>query len=97
MDARPVPRAHVPGTGTLSDQERAALVVLWEAGGRVVGRRELARAIGLADRNDRRCDSLLVGLRRVLGPDAIITVRSRGWMLDPTARDAARRHIAPDP
>jgi DNA-binding response OmpR family regulator len=71
--------------GVLGSQELAVLRVLHESIGRVVSRRELARRVGLADRNERRCDSLLVGLRRVLGPHAITTVRSRGWMLEPHA------------
>jgi hypothetical protein len=53
--------------------------------GKVVSRRELARRVGLADHSARRCDSLLVGVRRVLPPGAIRTVRSRGWMLEPAA------------
>lgn len=57
------------------------LAVLLANQRRVVGRLELARASGLAGLNQRRCDSVLVGLRRALGTEAIVTVRSRGWML----------------
>ncbi len=66
------------------------LAVLVEHHRRVVGRRELSRAAGLADLSDRRCDSVLVGVRRLLGPDSIVTVRSRGWML---AEDALPRAL----
>src|SRR3954453_21419050 len=66
----------------LGTQERAVLSALVESAGKVVSRRELARRIGLADQSARRCDSLLVGVRRVLPDGAIRTVRSRGWMLD---------------
>ena len=61
------------------------LTVLLANRNRVVGRRELARQAGLNGLHDRRCDSLLVGLRRALGTDAIVTVRSRGWMLSESA------------
>ena len=74
----------------LGNQELAVLRVLHDSCGRVVSRRELARRVGLADRNSRRCDSLLVGLRRVLGPDSITTVRSRGWMLEREAAPMAQ-------
>ena len=57
------------------------LAVLLATQGRVVGRRELARQAGMADLSERRCDSVLVGIRRLLGAEALITVRSRGWRL----------------
>jgi hypothetical protein len=63
---------------------------LLECQGRVVGRRELARRAGLTDLSERRCDSLLVVLRRQIGPGAIITVRRRGWMLAADAVDDAQ-------
>jgi len=63
----------------LSPSAQAVLAVLAEAGPRVVGRTELSRRAGLVGRSARRCDSLIVELRRVLGPDSIVTVRSRGW------------------
>lgn len=65
------------------------LNVLVASRGRVISRRELARRAGLADLSERRCDSLLVAIRRALGPNALVTVRSRGWMLSDEAIDAA--------
>lgn len=65
----------------LSSPEVAALAVLVAFAGRVVSREVLARRSGLRDRGQRRVDSLLVGIRKALGPDAITTVRSRGWIL----------------
>jgi len=73
------------------------LAVLYANRTRVVGRRELARQAGLAELNQRRCDSVLVGVRRLLGPDSIITVRSRGWMLAPQAVDIAADLLAEEP
>ena len=65
------------------------LGVLLANRGRVISRRELARRAGLADLSERRCDSLLVSIRRALGPESVVTVRSRGWMLSDEAIDAA--------
>jgi DNA-binding winged helix-turn-helix (wHTH) protein len=67
---------------TLGSQERAVLSVLIANAGRVVSRHELTRAAGITAATERRCDSILVGIRRNLGPEAITTVRRRGWMLE---------------
>lgn len=55
--------------------------VLAQHTGRVLSRAELSRKAGLADLSARRCDSLIVGIRRAIGHDRIVTVRRRGWML----------------
>ena len=57
--------------------------VLVQHAGKVVSRSEIAREAGIADLNVRRCDSLIVGIRRSVGADRIVTVRRRGWMLIP--------------
>ena len=73
----------------LGEQEQTVLNVLLINRGRVISRRELARRAGLANLSERRCDSLLVAIRRALGPESVVTVRSRGWMLSGAAIDAA--------
>ena len=79
----------------LGEHELAVLRVLVENTGRVVGRLELARRAGLAQLGERRTDSLLVGIRRVLGATSIRTVRGRGWMLESTAVSKAEE-LLPD-
>jgi len=65
----------------LTPQERAVYEVLAANAGRVLSRAELARRAGIADLSARRCDSLIVGIRRNVGTDRVLTVRRRGWML----------------
>lgn len=55
--------------------------VLEHNAGRVLSRYEIARSAGLGELSPRRCDSLIVGVRRAVGADRIRTVRRRGWML----------------
>jgi DNA-binding response OmpR family regulator len=92
MDARP--DAQTTTTAPLSAQEMAVLQAFLDCQGRVISRLEIARRAGLVGLNSRRCDSILVSLRRVLGPESIRTVRSRGWMLEPVVVDEARRLLA---
>ncbi len=78
----------------LPPQELAVLRALITCSGRVVGRRELSRLAGIAGLNDRRCDSLLVSIRKALGPESIRTVRGRGWMISHAAIDQATSLLA---
>ncbi len=77
----------------LSSHEAAVLGVLAATSHRVVGRGELQRRAGLAHLTPRRCDALLVGLRRACGPGVIVTVRGRGWrcLVEATASPALPR------
>jgi len=85
---RPAPAAHADSRSQVSrplehltPQERAVYHVLADNVGRVLSRSELARAVGIADLSARRCDSLIVGVRRAVGSSRVRTVRRRGWML----------------
>lgn len=74
----------------LSDKDRAVLRVLVERAGKVTDRISLNKLAGLTG-TPRRCETILVTLRRVLGDDAIVTIRRRGWMLTEAALPRARR------
>ena len=49
---------------------------------------------GLTELSPRRCDAALVGIRRALGDDAVVTVRRRGWRLNPDVMALAVAVIA---
>ena len=79
---------------TLRPSELAVLEVLIAANGRVVSRDRLMRRAGLEVAGPRRADSIVVELRRALGPDAIQTVRGRGWRLDRAVDIASRLQMS---
>ena len=86
--------ADVLSATPLPPQESAVLRALIICSGRVVSRREVSRLAGIAELNERRCDSLLVSIRKALGPDSIHTVRGRGWMLNHAAIEQATSLLA---
>lgn len=59
-----------------------------------MSRRELARLAGMTTLHERRCDSLLVSIRKTLGSDSITTVRGRGWMLNTNNLEQATTLVA---
>jgi two-component system OmpR family response regulator len=67
----------------LSASQLEVLRVLIVNRDRVVSRNELAQAVGLG--HAATVDVLLSSLRRLLGEGAIRNVRSRGWILEPSA------------
>lgn len=67
----------------LGAREQAILCVLEAQRGRIVTRTELARAAGLPVAS-RRIDVHLVNVRRHVGSESLVNVRSRGWMLPGT-------------
>ncbi|MEZ5215410.1 MAG: winged helix-turn-helix domain-containing protein [Ilumatobacteraceae bacterium] len=89
IDAEPHRALPSPEALRLGVSERAVLRTLVESAGRVLSRAELARRSGLTDLHTRRCDAVIVNIRRALGPESIRTVRSRGWMLQREVVDEA--------
>lgn len=65
----------------LSEADISVLRVLVSRAGKVTNRDDLNKLAGLAG-SHRRCEAVLVTLRKVLGEGAIVTIRRRGWMLD---------------
>jgi DNA-binding response OmpR family regulator len=65
----------------LGSRERAVLDVLMRHRGNVVDRSTLRHEAGLDQLSARRCESVLVGVRRLLGAGELVTVRQRGWRL----------------
>ena len=78
----------------LGERERAVLAALVDNSERVVDRDRLRRDAGLTELNPRRCDAALVSIRRALGDDAVVTVRRRGWRLNPDVVAVAMALIA---
>jgi DNA-binding response OmpR family regulator len=74
----------------LTSLDIKVLEILVESSGRVVGRDFIARQTGIESSAARRVDASLVALRRTLGQESLLTVRSRGWMLTPEGEVSAR-------
>ncbi|MEI6742561.1 MAG: hypothetical protein WCL35_02250 [bacterium] len=72
----------------LSEADLAVLRVLVHRAGRITSREDLNKLAGLSG-SQRRCEAVLVNLRRTLGDGAIVTIRRRGWMLDNSVVAAA--------
>ena len=91
--AAPSPAAAESAQVLLRSREVDVLRVLLDRAGRVVARSTLASLAGLDGLNSRRVDAIMVELRRSLPVGAIVTVRRRGWMIDPAHHDTARQLV----
>ena len=81
--AHPIPEPELeasPLVEPLTPREEAMLALLLAHRGRVVTRTELARVAGLRI-SSRRIDVHLVNVRRHVGAERLVNVRSRGWMV----------------
>lgn len=82
------------GGHKLTDADISVLRVMVRQEGRVTGRETLTRMAGLDSASARRVDACLVALRRVLGADAIRSVRQRGWILTETGLKSSLELLA---
>ena len=82
--------APVPSSclSALTEADLAVLRVLVHRAGRITNRDDLNKLAGLSG-SQRRCEAVLVNLRKALGVGAIVTIRRRGWMLDNSVVAAA--------
>ena len=78
----------------LSQTDCGVLQVLLSQHGRIIGRDTIQRLAGLDSVSTRRVDASIVVLRRILGAEAITTVRRRGWMLADDAVTASTQLLA---
>lgn len=86
-------RQHIDDALPLTAADIAVLEVLVDRAGAVVSRDTIRRLADLRQFSQRRCDSAIVAIRRTLGNDAVVTVRGRGWMLQPEWEAPARNFI----
>ena len=84
VDKKPLATADTTINAALSDKDLAVLRVLFERQGKVTDRASLNKLAGLTG-TPRRCETILVTLRKALGNEAIVTIRRRGWMLRSSA------------
>lgn len=69
------------------------LRILVASAGKIVGRDFIARQSGIDSTSARRVDASLVAIRRWVGPDALVTVRRRGWMLTSEGQETAETFL----
>lgn len=79
---------------SLSAVDRRILDALLQQEGRVASRDTLMRLAAVESLTNRRVDVSIVVLRKLLGPDSILTVRQRGWMLTDAGRTAAHNLLS---